>query len=103
MPRTVFWSWQSDAPQRETRNVIHDALKSSIVDLAAELEEAERLEVDQGANGVVGLDLIAEVILNKIDASFAFVGDITTVGTVGEGIERKCLPNPNVMLELGYA
>jgi len=103
MPRTVFWSWQSDAPQRETRNVIHDALKSSIIDLAAELEEAERLEVDQGANGVVGLDLIAEVILNKIDASFAFVGDITTVGTIGEGIERKCLPNPNVMLELGYA
>jgi hypothetical protein len=103
MPRTVFWSWQSDAPQRETRDVIHDALKSALKDLAAELEEAERLEVDQGAKSVVGLDLIAEVILDKIDTSVAFVADITTVATIGEGLERKCLPNPNVMLELGYA
>jgi hypothetical protein len=103
MSRTVFWSWQSDAPQRETRDVIHDALKSSIESLKAELEEAQRLEVDQGAKGVVGLDLIAEVILDKIDSSFAFVGDITTVGTIGQSLDRKCLPNPNVMLELGYA
>lgn len=103
MSRTVFWSWQSDAPQRETRNVIHDALKSSLEDLAAELEEAERLEVDQGAKGVVGLDLIAEVILDKIDTSVAFVADISTVAVIGDGVERKCVPNPNVMLELGYA
>jgi hypothetical protein len=103
MSRTVFWSWQSDAPPRETRNIIHDALKSSLADLAAELEEAERLEVDQGAKGVVGLNLIAEVILDKIDTSVAIVADITTVAVIGDGLERKCVPNPNVMLELGYA
>ena len=61
------------------------------------------MEMDQGAKGAVGLNLIAEVILNKIDSSFAFVGDITAVGTIGEGLDRKYLPNPNVMLELGYA
>jgi hypothetical protein len=103
LPRTVFWSWQSDAPQRETRNIIQDALKSSLKELAAELEEAERLEVDQGAKGVVGLDLIAEVILGKIDTAVAVVADITTVAVIGDGLERKCVPNPNVMLELGYA
>lgn len=103
MPRTVFWSWQSDAPKRETRDVIHDALKSAVDELTAELEEAQRVEVDQGTNGVVGMEIIAEEILRKIDGAVAFVGDISTIAVVGKGSDRKCVPNPNVMLELGYA
>lgn len=61
------------------------------------------MEVDQGAKGVVGLDFIAEAILDKIETSIAVVADITTVAVIGDGIDRKCVPNPNVMLELGYA
>ena len=103
MARTIFWSWQSDAPQRETRSVIHDALKGAVKELAAELQEAERFEVDQGAKGVLGMELIAEKILEKIDLASIFVGDISTVDVIGKGDDRKCIANPNVMLELGYA
>jgi len=103
MARTIFWSWQSDAPKRETRDLIHDALKGAVEELTAELEEAQRVEVDQGAKGVVGMEIIAEEILRKIDQAFAFVGDISTIASIGEGSSRKCIANPNVMLELGYA
>lgn len=103
MARNIFWSWQSDAPQRETRGVIHEALKRAVKELEVELQEAERFEIDQGARGVLGMELIAEKILDKIDLAAIFVGDISTVGVIGEENERKCIANPNVMLELGYA
>jgi hypothetical protein len=103
MVHTVFWSWQSDAPKRETRDLIHEAVKSAVNELAAELEEVQRIEVDQGAKGVIGMEIIAEEILRKIDRAFAFVCDVSTVATIGEGVDRKCIANPNVMLELGYA
>jgi hypothetical protein len=36
-------------------------------------------------------------------SSVCFCRDISTIALIGEGSERKCLANPNVMLELGYA
>lgn len=103
--RKIFWSWQSDAPKRETRDVIQVALYAAIRDIAAELDlvKAPRVEVDQAAKGVIGVAPIAETILEKIDDSSIFVGDITAVAMIGRGRDRKLLPNPNVMLELGYA
>lgn len=103
MPRTIFWSWQSDTPHRETRDVIHEALKKAVIQLSAELEEAARVEVDQGAQGVVGMEIIAEEILRKIESAFAFVCDITSVAKISHADFDKYIPNPNVMLELGYA
>jgi len=50
---------------------------------------------------VLGIPDIAATILGKIDASDVFVGDVsfTAKGTTND----KCVPNANVMLELGYA
>lgn len=103
--RKIFWSWQSDAPKRETRDVIQVALHAAIHDVAAEFDlvKAPRVEIDQAAKDVVGMALIAETILEKIEGSSIFVGDITAVAMIGRGRDRKLLPNPNVMLELGYA
>lgn len=103
MSRTVFWSWQSDTPKRETRDIIHSALEAALKDLSSDLVEAMRAEIDQGTKGVEGMELIAEEILRKIDEAFAFVADITAITVIGEGPTAKWLPNPNVMLELGYA
>lgn len=101
--KTVFWSWQSDTPKRETREVIHHALEAATVALVSELAEAERVEVDQGTRKVPGMAGIAETILKKIDEASAFVADITAIAVIGEGRDTKWIPNPNVMLELGYA
>jgi hypothetical protein len=103
MARTIFWSWQSDASKRETRDLIQVALYAAASDLAAELEPALRLEVDQDVKGVMGMAPIAETILEKIGEALAFVSDVTPIAVVDAAETKKHIPNPNVMLELGYA
>lgn len=103
MTHKIFWSWQSDAPKRETRDLIQVALYAAVQDVSGEFDKAKRIEVDQDVKGVIGMAPIAETILDKIDAATVFVGDVTPVAVIGKGRNRKLLPNPNVMLELGYA
>jgi hypothetical protein len=64
------------------------------------LEESERPELDHDTKGTPGMADIAAEILSKIAQSAVFVADVTPVGTT---IAGKALPNPNVMIELGYA
>ena len=100
MARTIFWSWQSDEPQRETRDIVREALKAAIEQIGAELEEAERPELDHDTKGAPGSPEIVNTILRKIKSASLFVADVTPVGMTRG---KKQLPNPNVMLELGYA
>jgi hypothetical protein len=44
--------------------------------------------------------MIAETILSKIDSATAIVSDITIIGNTESG---RPTPNPNVLMELGYA
>ena len=60
MVQTVFWSWQSDQPSRETRNIIRDALVSAPDRIAIEMEEAERPEIDHDTKDAPGSpDIVA--------------------------------------------
>ncbi|RWG50443.1 MAG: hypothetical protein EOQ62_03920 [Mesorhizobium sp.] len=116
----IFWSWQSDTPQASGRHFV----RSVLTDLAKELngvegaEDAERpesgdgerealsadedrVEIDHDTLNVGGSPVIAETILRKIREAAVFVADVTPVCTIlGSG---KRVPNPNVMIELGYA
>lgn len=100
MARTIFWSWQSDEPQRETRGIIREALSEAIAQLGADLEEADRPELDHDTKGAPGSPEIVKTILRKIESASVFVADVTPVAVTSAG---KQIPNPNVMLELGYA
>lgn len=100
MARTVFWSWQSDQPARETRNVIRDALTAAIGSVAAEFDEAERPEIDHDTKDLPGSPDIVAAILGKIDAAAVFVADVTPIAISPGG---KHVANPNVLIELGYA
>jgi len=65
------------------------------------IEPAVReLEVDHDTKGVPGSPPIMETILSKIDNAAVFVPDLTFVGKRGEG---KPTPNPNVLIEYGWA
>ncbi len=99
MAHTVFYSWQSDL--RETRSVIEWALQRAVRNLnrACMLEEARR--VDQDTAGIAGWPDIASTILRKIQECEVFVADLTPVN--GPEPDVRLTPNPNVMLELGYA
>lgn len=100
----VFWSWQSDTPGKIGRHLIKEALEEAveILKAAPDVEEPVReLHLDQDRKGVPGSPDLARTIFSKIDASFVFVADVTTVGKV-EGEEKKLI-NSNVAIELGYA
>ncbi|QNN64810.1 hypothetical protein H9L12_11275 [Sphingomonas rhizophila] len=110
MARTIFFSWQSDRPANVTRTVIKDAIVRAIEDLNADVLEAERpsderVEIDHDTKGLPGTPDIASAILEKIEAAAIFLADVTPIGLSDEysGKRRKHLPNPNVLIELGFA
>lgn len=96
----IFWSWQSDHDKATGNYFVRDALKQAAKELGRELEISERIEVDHDTKGVPGRPPIVQTIFDKIEAARAFVADVTPVGETAAG---KPLPNPNVMIELGYA
>ena len=63
------------------------------------LEEAMR--VDQDTDGVVGWPDITATILSKIEQCEVFIADLTPIN--GPTSDFRLTPNPNVLLELGYA
>lgn len=96
---TVFYSWQSDLP--ETRNVIEAALERAIRNLNRDLTVENALELDQDTRGVAGWPEITSALFDKIDQCEVFVADITPIN--GPNSDFRITPNPNVLLELGYA
>jgi len=98
----VFWSWQNDFVPKTCRHFIRDALVDAI-DAAGkelELEDSERPEVDHDTKERPGMAEITKTILDKISRSAVFVADLTPIGKTTVG---KALPNPNVLIELGWA
>lgn len=105
MPCTIFYSWQSDTDSKTNHHFLKDCLKDALALLAAgdQLEEVIRgdeLHLDHDTKGVFGDVEVFNTILQKISACDLFVADITIVATTPAG--KQC-PNPNVLLELGYA
>jgi hypothetical protein len=100
----VFYSWQSDRSTLEGRNLIEKALESAVSRIAkdAQVEEAVRegLTIDKDTKGTPGSPPIFDTILKKIDQAAVFVPDLTFVGTRVDGSPT---PNPNVLIEYGWA
>jgi hypothetical protein len=100
----IFSSWQADRSTLVCRNLLERALEGAIKRLGqqADLEEAERsdLELDRDTKNVPGSPPIAETIFRKIDTAAVFVPDFTFVGSRADG---RPTPNPNVLIEYGWA
>lgn len=97
---TVFFSWQSDIRAAACRTIIQDALEEATKTIAADESVAITPVIDRDTQDVPGAPDIGATILAKIDAAAAFVADVTIVGRTSGG---KAMPNPNVLVELGYA
>ena len=67
-----------------------------------DIQDASRDEVvvDSDTQGIPGSPPLAETIFQKIKESDAFVADLTPTHT---GPCNKVAPNPNVLIEYGYA
>lgn len=96
----IFYSWQSDLPGNKTKNFIRECIDEAI-DLAQESEaiEAER---DEATTGTTGSPDIVATLFSKIDNCDLFIADLSLCYTEDQNKEKRS-PNPNVLLELGYA
>jgi hypothetical protein len=98
---TIFYSWQSDLPNATNRGFIEQALHKALKAIRAEEETVIEACVERDTMGVPGTPDIASTIFGKIEECQIFVGDVSIV-TPSTDAGRKT-PNPNVLLELGYA
>jgi hypothetical protein len=103
MPRHIFFSWQSDTPNRVGRSFIETCLERTIGELQADadVDPADRdMAVDRDTRNVPGMPPIIDTIFGKIDRAAVFVSDLTYVA---ERVGGGRTPNPNVCIEHGYA
>ena len=105
MTRTIFYSWQSDRANSTNRGFIESALKKAIEVLKIDEKllaaaRDEEIKIDRDTLGVPGSPPIVDTILEKIASCDAFVADMTYIGKTNED---RYLPNPNVLIEYGFA
>jgi len=99
----VFYSWQSDIDSGLNRGLIRDALEKAQKRLRAKGIE---FEIQESARGVPGSPDIANVILARICDADAVVVDVTIINAgcrMPDGASPRLTPNPNVLIELGFA
>lgn len=100
MGNTVLFAWQLDTPSEHNKRFIWEALVQATEKVAA-IEQAElspRPEAD--TQGVPGTPNIVQTIFERIRKCSIFVADVSFVGATAQ---NKKTPNPNVLIELGYA
>src|SRR5262249_54774811 len=95
---TVFYSWQSDLPNKTNRGLIHEALERAAKRLRSDDSLGVEPVIDRDTQGIAGSPDIHAAILNKIQDCDAAVFDVSFVQA---GVRRH--PNPNVLIELGFA
>ncbi|MBZ9686814.1 hypothetical protein G9F72_010805 [Clostridium estertheticum] len=100
MKFNVFYSWQSDLPNKDNRSFIEECIKKAMKMNAGDINVGEIFDYDRDTKGVSGSPDIADIIFNKISKSDLFICDISIINSDYDG--RK-MPNPNVLVELGYA
>lgn len=101
----VFYSWQSDLPNGVNRGFIDKGLQHACARLTTTQGAAVEAAVDRDTLGASGAPDIKEMILAKIADADAFVADISIVNQP-EGDPSSSVrlsPNPNVLVETGYA
>lgn len=98
--QVVFYSWQSWADAGSNRNFIEDCLERAIKEIRK--DDSLRLDpvIDRDTQGVPGSADIANTIFGKIVEADVFVADVSFVNDLAP--DRRT-PNPNVLVELGYA
>ncbi|HET7176150.1 MAG TPA: hypothetical protein VFK21_09080 [Gammaproteobacteria bacterium] len=103
MTSTIFFSWQSDTSEREGKSFVEEALRKAIATIEQDttlIEATRSIEIDMDTAGVPGSPPIVETIFKKIDKAAVFVADMSFVG---KRLDGRPTPNPNVLIEYGWA
>jgi hypothetical protein len=94
----IFYSWQSDKPSKNNKNFIQSATEKAIKRIHKDANLKFEPSLDRDTKNVPGSPEIVRTILGKIEKSHIFLCDVTIIAD-----EKRPIPNPNVLIELGYA
>lgn len=100
MKAMVFYSWQSDTRAASNRTLIQGALETAVINIARDGSVGVEPVVDRDTENVAGAPDIGATILGKIRAASVVVADVTIIN---QGSNGRLTPDPNVMIEVGYA
>lgn len=100
MPNSVFFAWQFDTDPKDNKTFILDAICDACNSLSNDAIPEQSPRPEKDTNGISGTPNIVQTIFNKIDKCSVFIADVTFIAESKKG---KLIPNPNVLLELGYA
>lgn len=98
----IFYSWQSDLPNSSNRSFIQECIDKVV----KKYQPTLKIEADRDTVNKTGSPDIANTIFEKIEECDIFVADISIVNASKcklFGRHLRPTPNPNVLLELGYA
>ena len=101
MKKRIFYSWQSDLPNNTNRGFINQALEKAVKELNSDDEFSMIPFLDRDTEGLTGSPDIIASIFKKIRDSSVFVCDVSIVNATGHG--SRPTPNPNILIELGFA
>lgn len=90
----IFYSWQSDI--KVSRNLIFDCFDK----FRKKIKVIILCDIDRDTQGLTGTSDIGDLIYQKIDSADIFITDVIIINGDYAGCKT---PNPNVMIELGYA
>lgn len=97
---SVFYSWQSDLSKNTNLIALRHALREAANQVEKEIDDL-KIDIDEATRDVAGSPNIPQIIFSKIEASDIFVCDLTTINNDTD--DTRKLPNPNVLIELGFA
>lgn len=100
MAKTIFFSWQSDLETRTHRNLIETCINRALKELGKDNQTSIYMEYDRDTKNMSGSPDISATIFDKIEKSVLFICDISIINKDYIG---KKTPNPNVLIELGFA
>ncbi|OCQ94797.1 hypothetical protein BCD64_20435 [Nostoc sp. MBR 210] len=96
----IFYSWQSDLPNKTNRGFIETALEAAAKSIRNDDSIKVEPVIDRDTKDVPGSPDIAHTIFGKIEQAQVFVCDVSIIN---QNASSRLTPNPNVLLELGYA
>ncbi|MBL6448209.1 hypothetical protein JMN32_17980 [Fulvivirga sp. 29W222] len=100
MKLKTFYSWQSDLPNNSNRGFINSCLEKALKEVYKNNEIISEFSIESDSRDDEGTPDLVSSIFSKIDSCDIFVADISIIN---KEVNTRKTPNPNVLIELGYA
>ena len=100
MKISIFYSWQSDLPNNKNRGLINNCIEKATKQLLHRCSRITAFELEMDSRNESGTPDLIKSIFDKINSCDIFIADISIINS---GLQGRPTPNPNVILELGYA